>query len=446
MFSANVLWEKAIEIFRRDVTEASYRNFVAGLKPLRIENGNTLILSMDTNSPLSTDFRLSSLNNVYKERIESALFSVSGVQYKIKIVVGEENTQTEGDESHVEPCPTLIPKYTFESFVQGSSNRFAWAGAVAVAESPAKAYNPLYIYSDVGLGKTHLIHAIGNHIHTKHPDYKILYVTSETFTSDVITSIQTNTREQLRSKYRTLDVLIVDDIQFIAGKASTEEEFFNVFNTLRDAGKQIIITSDLPPSAIKNLSDRLKTRFGSGLITDIQTPDYETRFAILRNIIQKNNYDISDDIVQLIAEKITGNVRSLEGCLNGVVAYGGISGKSVTTELARNILRNFVSENGGARIVTTDSICQVVCEYYNVTIDDIVAARRDRRVAFPRQVAMYLMRTLLGISNQQIGDVLGGRHYSTVIHACEEIEKKSASDPALKTIIDDLISRIKSNT
>lgn len=446
MYSTSVLWEKAIEVFRRDVTEATYRNFVSGLRPLRIENGDTLILSMNSSSPLGVDVSLASINNIYKDKIENALFVVSGVRYKIKIVVDSDDSRMKEDESYIEPCPSLISKYTFESFVQGNSNRFAWASAVAVADSPAKAYNPLYIYSDVGLGKTHLIHAIGNHIHLKHPDYKILYVTSETFTSDVITSIQTNTREQLRNKYRTLDVLIVDDIQFIAGKEATEEEFFNVFNTLRDAGKQIIITSDLPPSAIRNLSDRLKTRFGSGLITDIQTPDYETRAAILRKIIQQNDNDIGDDVIQLIAEKVTGSVRSLEGCLNSVLAYGSISGKPITTELARNIMRNFVEENGGTRIVTTDSICQVVCEYYSVTNDDIVAARRDRRVAFPRQVAMYLMRTLLGISNQQIGDVLGGRHYSTVIHACEEIEKKLASDPALKTTIDDLISRIKSNT
>ena len=445
MLSAGLIWEKAQEYIKREMTEASYRNLVAGLIPSRIENDDELVLVMTPDSPLNTELRFSSLSNVYKSKIESALYFACGTPLKVRFVTEEESSAVTGAAAkagHVEPCPTLLPKYTFDNFVMGNSNRFAWASAVAVANNPATAYNPLYIYGTVGLGKTHLIHAIGNAIHASHPDYKILYVASETFTNDVISSIQANMREQLRDKYRTLDVLIVDDIQFIAGKVSTEEEFFNVFNTLRDANKQIIITSDMPPQAIGALSDRLKTRFGSGLITDIQVPDFETRVAILRNRIIQDHLEVGDDVVQLIAEHVTGNVRSLEGCLNGVVAYAGIAVKPITVELAENILKNFVTGDGSGRPVTPERIRQVVCDYYNISVDDIMAERRDKRVAVPRQVAMYLMRKLLGIPNQQIGDYFGGKHYSTVIHACELVEKKIASDPAFKTAIDDLTATI----
>lgn len=442
MLPVSAIWEEALVIIRREMTEASYRNLIIGLVADRIEDGNVFVLVMPKNSPLNIEVKYSSLYNVYMEKITAALYAVTGTHFTVRLELSDASGARSTPAAHVEECPSLIPKYTFDTFVMGNSNRFAWASAMAVANNPAKAYNPLYIYGTVGLGKTHLIHAIGNAIHASHPEFKILYVPSETFMNDVISSIQANTREQLRDKYRTLDVIIVDDIQFIAGKASTEEEFFNVFNTLRDANKQIIITSDTAPKDIGPLSERLKTRFGCGLITDIQVPDFETRVAILRSRIRQDDLNVSDDVVQLIAEHVTGNVRSLEGCLNSVVAYAGIAGRPVTVELANSVLKNFIGKDGTKRPVTMDRIRQVVCDYYGITLDEISSERRERRIALPRQTAMYLSRRLLGVSNQQIGDFFGGKHYSTVMHACDQIEKKIKTDEKLKIEVDDLIDTI----
>lgn len=389
---------------------------------------------------------VSSLHNIYFDMITRAVSQAAGAELTIRLTEESSGEEESGrlPEGYRE-CPSLIKRYTFDTFVMGESNRFAYAGAMAVAKAPAVAYNPLYIHGGVGLGKTHLIHAIGNYIHASNPCAKVLYVSSETFITDVITSIGTNNREQLRDKYRTVDVLIIDDIQFIGGKQATETEFFNVFNALRDANKQIIITSDTAPSAIPLLSERLKTRFGCGLVADIQAPDFETRVAILRSRIQQDNLDVDEDVIQLIAEHVTGNVRSLEGCLNSIVAYSDFTNKPVTMELAGNVLKDFVDKDGSKRPVTMERIRQVICDYYNVTVDELESERRDQRIAKPRQVAMYLSRSMLGLSHPAIGEFYGNRHYSTVMHACEQIEKKLNTDKVLKNSVDDLIDTINNN-
>lgn len=446
---ASVIWEKSLAILKEEMSDASYRNFIQGLIPLGIDDGNVFMLSLPRGKNAygySNELQLTSLRHVYMETIARIVSNVAGAELTVRFnePVTDEIEMPPMPDGYCE-CPSLIKRYTFDNFVMGESNRFAYAGAMAVAKAPAVAYNPLYIHGGVGLGKTHLIHAIGNYIHASNPCAKILYVPSETFITDVITSIGSNTREQLRDKYRTLDVLIIDDIQFIGGKQSTETEFFNVFNALHNANKQIIITSDTAPSAIPLLSERLKTRFGCGLVADIQEPDFETRVAILNSRIQQDSLDVDEEVIKLVAEHVTGNVRSLEGCLNSIVAYADFTNKPITTELARNVLKDFVGKDGSKRPVTLELIRQVICDYYDVTVEELESERRDQRIARPRQIAMYLSRSMLGLSNPAIGEFYGNRHYSTVMHACDQIEKKLKSDSALKSNIDDLIDTINNN-
>lgn len=328
------------------MTDASYNTWIATLVPLRIEGDTTLVLQTEDELYRST------LERFYTPMVEKSIRESCGCELHVRFTTREtplDDDVAEASPDFVKPvtvrndCPTLIPKYTFDTFVTGESNRFSYAAALAVAENPSKAYNPLYIYGGVGLGKTHLMHAIGHFIHGEHPDYKILYISSENFTNDVVQSIARKERTSLREKYRYLDVLLIDDIQFIAGKDATEMEFFNVFNDLRDADKQIIITSDKPPKDIPILEERLRTRFGWGLITDIQPPDFETRLAILRRKVTQENLDVSDEVLGLVAERVYSNIRDLEGSLNRVLAYAKFINKPITASLAENVLKDYVS-------------------------------------------------------------------------------------------------------
>lgn len=418
------------------MTDASYENWIASLVPLRIEEDKIFVLKT-----LSSVYR-DTLERFYTTTIEKSLKEASGVELAVRFTTKEDEAAKSGPDRAKESCPTLFPKYTFDTFVRGESNRFAYAAALAVAENPSEAYNPLFIYGGVGLGKTHLMHAIGHYIHGEHPDYKILYTTSENFTNDVVASIEKKDRASLREKYRTLDVLLIDDIQFIGGKEATELEFFNVFNDLRNANKQIIITSDKHPKDIQTLEARLRTRFGWGLVVDIQPPDYETRFAILRRKAQEDGIDMADGVIAMIAERVDSNIRELEGCLNRVVAYARFINKPVTVSIAENVLKDYVS-GSTKRSVTGELIKQVVCDFYSITTAEIESGRRDRRYAYPRQIAMYLSRSLLDSSYQEIGMIYGNRHYSTVMHACEQIESAGSSDPELKKTLDDLTEKIK---
>jgi chromosomal replication initiator protein len=335
----------------------------------------------------------------------------------------------------------LNQKYTFENFVIGPSNRFANAAALAITESPARAYNPLFIYGGVGLGKTHLMHAMGNELTRKSSKTKILYISSEEFTNQLISAIQTRTTPKFRDRYRNVDVLLIDDIHFIAGKESTQEEFFHTFNSLYDAHKQIVISSDRSPKEIRTLEERLISRFGWGLITDMQLPDFETRIAILRKKSEKETAPLPDDLFFFLAEKIKTNVRELEGALIRVIAYARLMNKNITVDLAKEVLKGMIIEE--ERKIGVELIQKKVAQYFNISLQEMKAKKRTKTIVYPRQVAMYLARDLTDLSLPEIGGSFGGRDHTTVLHACEKIEAGSKNDEKLRWIINRLVMDIK---
>ena len=337
---------------------------------------------------------------------------------------------------------TLNPKYTFDTFVTGKSNQLAHAASVAVAENPGRGYNPLFLYGGVGLGKTHLMHAIGHRILQNHPEMRVLYVSSEKFTNELINSIRDGYPEKFRDKYRTIDVLMVDDIQFISGKTSTQEEFFHTFNALHDDNKQIILSSDRPPKEVEKLEDRLRSRFEWGLITDIQAPDLETRIAILRKKAMVDHLDVPNDVMFSIANRIDTNIRELEGALTRVVAYASLTRQPITTELASQALKDLFPESG-QKEVTLEVIQEIVANYFQIPVDDLHSKKRSRSIAFPRQVAMYLCRELTESSLPAIGQFFGGRDHTTVLHAYDKIQKEKETDDKLGKTISDLMERIQ---
>ena len=337
---------------------------------------------------------------------------------------------------------SLNPKYTFDTFVTGGSNRFAHAAALAVAENPGKVYNPFFMYGGVGLGKTHLMHAIGNSVLKSHPEMRVLYVSSEQFTNEIIQSIQKGQAESFRQKYRNIDVLLVDDIQFISGKTSTQEEFFHTFNTLHDAQKQIILSSDRPPKEVQKLEDRLRSRFEWGLITDIQAPDLETRIAILKNKAIIDHFDVPNDVMVYIASRIDSNIRELEGALTRVVAYASLNKIPITTEVVASALKD-VFPQGASKEITMEIIESIVANYFKVSVEDLHSKKRSRNIAFPRQIAMYLCRELTETSLPQIGNFFGGRDHTTVLHACDKISKDKETEVKLANTITELIEEIQ---
>ncbi|MCX5666403.1 MAG: chromosomal replication initiator protein DnaA [Candidatus Omnitrophica bacterium] len=333
----------------------------------------------------------------------------------------------------------LSSRYTFDSFVIGPSNRFAHAAASAVCDSPAKAYNPLFIYGGVGLGKTHLMHSIGHKIIQRLPKAKILYISSEEFTNQLIGAIQNRTMIKFREKYRNVDILLIDDIQFIAGKEATQEEFFHTFNTLYDAHKQIVVSSDRPPKEIQSLEERLVSRFEWGLVTDIQPPDFETRMAILKKKSEKETILLPDDVYYFLAEKIKSNIRELEGALIRVVAYAKLIGREISVDMVKEVLKDMIRE--GEKKITIEMIQKKVCEYFDIKLSDMKIKKRSRAIAYPRQIAMYLSRQLTDYSLPEIGEYFGGRDHTTVMHAYEKIK----NDLKEKKGLSDLIGRVTDN-
>ena len=336
----------------------------------------------------------------------------------------------------------LSPRYTFDNFVVGNSNRFAKAAAMAVANNPAFAYNPFFLFSDSGLGKTHLMNAIGNQIRKNHPDMKILYISSETFTNELIESVEHNRLEAFREKYRSIDVLLIDDIQFLRNRESTQEEFFHTFNTLEKANKQIIISSDRPPAELDTLEERMISRFNSGLTADIQHPDLETRMAILQNLAHTDKVPFPNDVILLIASSITSNIRELEGAYNRVCAYSTVSKEPITLELCRSALKE-LNLLDTPQFVTVDAIQQQVADHFRLHRAELIEKKRTRRVAVPWMIAIYLTKEMAGLSLKKIGECFGGRDHSTIIHACEKIQKDRQEDPELNREIDALILELK---
>ena len=374
------------------------------------------------------------------------------VNYKPEIVVEEQPAAAKQEKNSVNNESirvssenfesNLNSKYLFENFVIGNSNRFAHAAALAVAEAPAKVYNPLFLYGDVGLGKTHLMHAIGNRVKQKYPEMKVLYISSETFTNEMIFSIQKNSMEAFRNKYRNIDCLLIDDIQFLRKKESTQEEFFHTFNALHDANKQIIISSDRKPKEIETLESRLRSRFEWGLTADVQAPDLETRMAILREKADREDIIIPNDVILFIASAIETNIREIEGAFTRVSAYASFNGGKITLEEAKKALSELNNENNNKHI-SVEEIQKVVANYYKIKKEDFLAKKRTRNVAYPRQIAMYICREMTDYSLPRIGEFFGGRDHTTVIHACEKIGKERREDAELEKIIKSFMAQLK---
>lgn len=437
------LWNEVLEIVKEDTNQVSFNTWFKPLKIVAYKN-NTIYLET------ADEFLKNTLKKRHYNFLKNAFSYVLKKDTELVFTVPGESIEKEGakknnlnNSTEYDPNSNrgrLNPKYRFDNFIIGNSNRFAHAASLAVAEAPSTTYNPLFLYGGVGLGKTHLMNAIGHYILENNPNAYVLYVTSEKFTNDLINSIKDGTNEEFRNTYRKADVLLVDDIQFIAGKESTQEEFFHTFNALHEANKQIIVSSDNPPSEIPTLEDRLRSRFEWGLIADIQPPDYETRTAILRKKAEAENYNVPDDVIAYMAQNIQSNIRKLEGALIRIYAYASLTNKKeVTLELAQEALKNLISNN---KKITINDIKEVVASYYNITVDELVSKRKTKNIAYPRQIAMYIARKLTDCSLPKIGDEFGGRDHSTVLHAYNKIKNDMEKSLDEKKNVDDLISML----
>jgi chromosomal replication initiator protein len=448
------IWQETLNIIKEKISNPSFRTWFSDTNPVKLINDKLII-------KVPNDFIKDWLDSRYIKLIEEIIFKLSNNKWKIKLLTPEElegflknikinnnnyskkiNKKLNQEEKIYNG---LNIKYTFDTFVIGNSNRFAHAASLAVSKAPAKAYNPLFIYGDVGLGKTHLMQAIGHYILNKTPNYKVVYVSSETFTNELINAIKDDTTIKFRNKYRNIDILLVDDIQFLAGKERTQEEFFHTFNALHEANKQLVISSDRPPKEIPTLEERLRSRFEWGLITDIQKPDFETRIAILRKKAGIDNLEIPNEVVIYIANKIQSNIRELEGALIKVIAYSSLVDKEIDTELAQEALKDLVVKNKKSRVINIDTIKKVVSNYYNIKLHEMNSKKRTQNIAFPRQIAMYIARELTSSSLPQIGDDFGGRDHTTVIHACNKIKEKYDNEEIFQKTIDNIIDKIKDN-
>ena len=435
------IWQDVLILIKEELSEVSFNTWLKTIEPISISM-NKIILGAPNN------FTKGILQGRYLNLIKNAIKQVTNIDYIVEFVIpGEEPILNTGhalnnDFQETNHKSQLNPKYVFDTFVIGNSNRFAHAASLAVAEAPAQAYNPLFIYGGVGLGKTHLMHAIGHYILSQNPNSKVVYVSSEKFTNELINSIREYRNEEFRNKYRNIDVLLIDDIQFIAGKEGTQEEFFHTFNALHEANKQIIISSDRPPKEIPTLEDRLRSRFEWGLIADIQPPDLETRIAILRKKANVENIEVSDEVMLYIASKIQSNIRELEGALIRVVAYSSLTNREVNKELAEEALKDIISSKKATEI-TVDLIKDIVSKYYKIKLEEFNSKKRTRAIAYPRQIAMYLTRELTDLSLPKIGDEFGGRDHTTVIHACEKINTDISNNEDFKRKIDDIILELK---
>jgi chromosomal replication initiator protein len=426
------VWQHVLEHIRRNITEVEYHTWFERIRPLGIREG---VLEL----AVPTSFALDWIKRHYAPLIQEALgllgaqvprfelLVVPGAAQPVQVDIFQAAPQADQGKSK------LNPKYTFENFVVGPNNNLAHAAAVAVAESPGKAYNPLFIYGGVGLGKTHLMHAVGHSVAKRFPNLKIEYVSTETFTNELINAIREDRMAEFRERYRSVDLLLVDDIQFIAGKERTQEEFFHTFNALFEAHKQIILSSDRPPKDILTLEARLRSRFEWGLITDIQPPDLETRIAILKMNAEQRGLRIGEDVLEYIARQVTSNIRELEGALMRVVAYASLNG----VELTRQVAAKALSDIFAPREVEVDpqEIVRVVAEHFGLRPEDLVGGGRRKEVVLPRQMAMFLVRELTRASLPEIGQLFGGRDHTTVLYAIQKVQELSESDREVQAIL-----------
>src|SRR5919109_315450 len=438
---SDTVWQEALQIIEGRVPKQVFDTWFL---PVRLQGIEETSARLEVPNKFFADW----LGQHYYELLSEALSTASGVgEMEIKFIPGGK-APMEGISS-VPPAmagraapparqrrtPQLNPKYSFKSFVVGASNQFAHAASMAVAEAPARAYNPLFIYGGVGLGKTHLLNAIGNYVAERF-DLRIAYVTTEQFTNEVINSIRYDKMMDLRKRYRHIDMLMIDDIQFLAGKERTQEEFFHTFNALYEAHKQIVLSSDRFPKDMPDIEERLRSRFEWGLIADLQPPDVETRIAILRKKSEDEGVVLSEDVVQYLAANMKSNIRELEGSLVRLGAYSSLTGQAITLDMAKNVLRDIIGEK--KKIITMDDIEEAVAERFHVKIADIRSRRRSKTLVHPRQIAMYLCRELTDSSFPEIGRHFAGKDHTTIIHACRQIAKAKEIDATLKAALDSL--------
>jgi chromosomal replication initiator protein len=431
------IWFDAREIIRPQISAVTFHRWIDALDPVTVQNGILVLEAMD-------DVVKNTVTEYYFEHVRTAVQKAEpGILDVLLILPGQRKEFMRPQKEEVSlNSLTLNPEYTFNTFVVGKSNNFAHAASLAVVEAPGKAYNPLFLYGGVGLGKTHLMHAIGHAVKEANPAARIVYVTSEMFTNDLIEALRAGKNVEFRQRYRNVDLLMIDDIQFIAGKQSVQEEFFNTFNTLHNAGKQIVISSDRPPKEIKALEERLSSRFEWGLVADIQAPDLETRTAILRNRAQNRNVEIGDDIINFIAENIVDNIRKLEGSLNRVIAYARLKRLPITLNLAKEAMRDMLPQKKEI-VITPERIRETVAEYYSIPIESLLSQRRDREVVMPRQIAMYFCHTLLSLPYKRIAMLFERNDHTTAISACEKISKMIEEDPTFADTIESIKTRIR---
>src|SRR5690554_540430 len=437
------IWEQTLQIVEKHMTKPSFETWLKPTKPLEMSEHNLII-------EVPNEFARDWVESRYSPLLCSTLSDIVQDNLEIKFVTPKGNMNEEHRLPVEHPTikledsfsQTLNPKYSFESFVVGEGNRFAHAASLAVAEAPGRSYNPLFIYGGVGLGKTHLMQAIGHFALRHSSQCKVVYVSSEKFTNELINAIRNNKTPPFRDKYRNIDLLLIDDIQFLAGKESTQEEFFHTFNSLHEANKQIVISSDRPPKEIPTLEDRLRSRFEWGLITDIQAPDLETRIAILKKKAALEGWKLPDDVIEYIADQINSNIRELEGALIRVIAFSSLTNQNIDLELTKEVLKDIISSQQSKKL-NIDFIQETVAEYFQIERADLKAKKRTKTITVPRHVAMYLSRELTESSLPKIGESFGGRDHTTVLHACDRVREMMKEDIQFSRQVKDLILKLK---
>lgn len=437
------IWDKSLSIIEEKVGSNIFELWFRPIKPLQIKEQQVTL-------EVPNRFFKEWIEDYYPILVNEVLEKILGHPVTLKYKISEkEAADIKRMEAKLENRKTrlasrgiyLNPKYTFENFVSGPSNQFAQAAAKAVSDSPGKVYNPLFIYGGVGLGKTHLISAIGNNVIDSKHDYNVLYVSSEQFTNEVVSAIRHGKTEELKKRYRNVDLLLIDDIQFVENKVQTQEELFYTINTLYEKQRQIVISSDRPPKEIKSVTDRLRSRFSMGLIADIQAPEFETRVAIIHKKAAMERINLKEEVVNFIAAKIKTNIRELEGGLIRLGAQAALTGSPIDVSMAKNVLKDFIQDD--EKPITVEHIMKTVCEYFGLKMQDIKARKRTKEVALPRQIAMYLSKQLTGGSLSDIGKNMGGKDHATVIYACKQVEDKKSKDENFNRMIETLLHKIK---
>ena len=433
-----------MESLKTSLGKISFETWIA---PLHFKSAQNNIVILETPDAFFKNW----IESNYLETIHNTIKHISNKDYQIVLEVNpallkkKDNKIFKSIKKTFQEEPQdsikLNPRFTFDNFVVGASNRMAHAASLALANAPGKSYNPFFIYGGVGLGKTHLMQAIAHHILSKTPQLKVKYISSERFTNELIVSIQNRSTVKFRQKYRNIDVLLIDDVQFLSGKEAVQEEFFHTFNVLYDYHKQIIISSDRPPKEIPKLEERLVSRFSWGLVVDIQPPDFETRVAILRKKLQNEPIEIEDTVIHFIAENITTNIRELEGALVRIIAYSLIDNKAIDVDLAKHILRDMVKEID--KKITPALIMEKVADYFNITVEDLKKTRRNKSLIMPRHITMYLLRELTNMSLPEIGNILGAKHHTTVLYSTRKLKERLKKDSKLQTVIHNLTQEIK---